>query len=254
MNTAPSHLDANVKRRTDLEYSFHLVSKTIFAIEDVVPTSTAIVGLPGIIEVQGERAAFKPIDACLPSQLSSGIQNLLIDINTFAWLLNLANGRRGPRLNAYAFHDTIILLGYRLIATRPMNGPYTSRVEKAAHMGLMAFIMSFFRKIDGRIMQHPLLYEIARLATRDYFEDEQKNQELLLWILFIGGVSIFRLSDDAWLFPEITQIMCALDLRTWEGVSQKLVKFPWVHAVHDKSGRALWYRLAATTDINPQNV
>lgn len=175
--------------------------------------------------------------------LRADLQELLMDVTGLAWQLNDIKAGNQQRLHHYEFHDTIILLGYRLVSISPLDGFHsTSRLANAVHLGLAAFLMTFLRRLDHRIQDMPLLSKLARAAAQEQFDNGNNTQEMLLWILFIGDASLFDGSDDIWLIPIVTRTMHALDLYTWEDVQRALAKWPWVNTLHDKTGEALWHR------------
>jgi hypothetical protein len=229
--------------RTDLEYALHRGSATRFSIEDIVASSTTMLGLPNGLRRGDEATKLPVLNSRLLRQLSADLQNLLTDITDLAWLVNNASSKDGPNLSGFPFHDNLLLLGYRLIYTSPLGGPRpVSQVENAVHLGLTAFVITFLRGFDRHLPDIPILSELTRSAAQENFDDKQENQELLLWILFIGAASIFREPDDEWLIPKTLQAIHALDLYTWEDVVRTLDIFPWVNAVHDEAGQALWHR------------
>lgn len=182
------------------------------------------------------------LDSSPLRQLGADLHNLLKEILSVAWLLNGADSGHCPKINDHIFHDTLLQLGCRLVYFSPLGGPRpTSHLENVVHLGLTAFIVTFLRGLDHRIADMPLLSHLVRSATQGPFGNEKESQEVLLWLLFIGGASIFRQPDDVWLIPKTTQTMDALDLHTWEDVTGTLSKFPWVHAIHDKTCQ--WHRL-----------
>ena len=229
--------------RTDLEYALHQGSATRFSIREIEASSTAMFGLPNVLRREDGDEKLPVLYSWLLRQLGVDLQNLLIEITDLAWLVNDASAKDRPKFSAFPFHDKLLLLGYRLIHTSPLGGPRPiSHVEDMVHLGLTAFIITFLRGFDRQIPNIPILSDLARAAAQENFENEQENQEVLLWTLFIGAASIFRQSDDAWLIPKTARAIHALDLYTWEDVVRTLLKFPWVNAVHDKAGQALWLR------------
>lgn len=216
-------------------------------------SSKAIFGPSNSWRRQDSKETLQIQDFRLFSLLSADLRNLLLDIAGLARLLNDANRRHGPKLNIYAFHDTLILCGYRLLHISTLGGPRpTSYLENLVHLALTAFLMTMMRGLDHKISNIPLLSYLARLAAAAHLDNEQENQEVLLWMLFIGGASIFRQPDDLWLIPKITHTMSTLGLCTWQDVVQTLVKFPWVNAVHDKAGEALWQRSTSNYKSPPE--
>jgi len=227
-----------LRLRADLEFALHLGSKTRFNIEDVKLGSTTIVGISSRFRKQDETEVLK---SAFLRNLSSDLQSLFMDITDLVQLLNDAGAGHRPKINCYTFHETLILLGYQIVDLSPLGGPRPkNRLENAVHLGLTAFILTFMRGLDHKIIDAPLLYNAARIAAQESFDDEE-NQEVLLWLLFIGGASIFTQLDDIWLIVKTKAIMQTLGLHTWRDVSQTLAKFPWVSAVHDNACH--WERL-----------
>lgn len=201
--------------------------------------STAMIGLrstftrdcPGLYNVSDFRS-FK--------KFNPDLQDIIIDMIGVARMLNDISARLRQKVNYYIFHDTSILLGYRLIYISPLGSLHVGgHLGNVLHLGLAAFLMTFLRRLDHKISDMPLLSELARSAVQEEFEYDKETQEILLWVLFIGKTSIFKPWDDTWLVPLITRTMQALGLCTWEEVHQTLAKWPWVNAVHDKIGRQL---------------
>ncbi|KAF2493962.1 hypothetical protein BU16DRAFT_562918 [Lophium mytilinum] len=228
----------------ELEYALFLGSATRFSIEDIIPTSTAVVGLASSFKHQDSgRHHPNVLDTKLFKQLSTELQDLLVDMVYLAQLLNDASDGCRSALNSQIFHDTLILLGYRLVRIRPLGGPRsTSPLINIVHLGLALFLMTLLRRLDRRIVEIPLLSQLAHSAAKEELEDEEESHELLLWVLFIGGVSVFKQIDDAWLDPKIVRTRDALSLHTWDDVRRTLIKFPWVGAVHDNPGQLLYKR------------
>jgi hypothetical protein len=163
-----------------------------------------------------------------------------MDITALASLLNNIPGRE-TKLDSHAFHDILILMAYRLIHIMPLNNSRSaSRLENTLHLSLIAFITSFFRTIGGKLPVFPLLSKLARSAAEARLEEDAETQGMFLWTLFIGRATIFSQPDDVWLAPRIAGITRALGFCTWEAVHKTLSKFPWVNALHNKSGQVLW--------------
>jgi hypothetical protein len=172
--------------------------------------------------------------------LSTDLQNALVDITALARLLNNIPGREA-KLDSHTFHDILILIAYRLFHIMPLNNlPSASGLENALHLSFIAFITSFFRTIGGKLPVFPLLSKLACSAAEARLEEGVDTQEVFLWTLFIDRATIFSQPDDVWLAPRIAGITRALGFCTWEAVHKTLSKFPWVNALHNKSGQALW--------------
>lgn len=227
-------------KRADLDYSTYLGSPTRYSLEDVALCCSDIVGLNSFNMHDNQRTS-EILNSQLLGNLSPELQALLIDITTLGGLLNETTVGHRPKLDGRSFHGTLVLIGYRLVSLYPLAETRpTNRLENAIHLGLVAFIVTLLRGLDRRIMETPILSELARSVAQEPFDNEQENQEVLLWLLFIGGASIFKPPVDAWLISKTVQAMHSLGLHSWEDICQVLAKFPWVWALHNKAGK--WHR------------
>ncbi len=158
-----------------------------------------------------------------------------MDIACLAGLLNDANAGRQPNLNTRAFHGTLLLLGYRLIYFSPLGGPRPAyHLENAVHLGLVAFMMPFMHRFDVKIPDSPLLSRLIHSAVQGAFGIEKDTQEVLLWIMLVGGASVLTQPKDRWLISLISHTMHTLRLHTWEDVARTMVRYPWIDAFHNK--------------------
>jgi hypothetical protein len=229
---------ADTLPRADLENSLHHGLPTRFSINDI--NRPAVVEFLSSFKERSDRTLLTIRNSQIFRQLSTNLQSVLMDITHLAWVLNDAHTHQIPKICAYAFHETLLLLGYDLIRISPLSGPRpTSHLDNVVHLGLTAFIMTFFRGLDSRISGIHLLSDLARSAIQEHFDSKREYQELLLWLLFIKGASIFKQMDDPWSIAKISETMQTLDLNTWEDVAETVSNFPWVGAIHDKAGQ--WY-------------
>lgn len=206
--------------------------------------SITTLGLPIGVRREDGNSNLPVPNILLLRHMGTDLGAILTDATDLAWLVNDASARDRPKLKNFPLHDNLLLSGYRLVSTRPLSRPRPlSQVENAVHLGLTAFVLSFLRGYDRQIPNIPMLSQLARSAAQEEFDDNQESQEALLWTLFIGAAgSTFGGLDDAWLIPKTAQAMQSLGLHAWEDVVRTLVKFPWVNAVHDQAGQALWRR------------
>lgn len=220
---------------------------TRFGVEDILFGSKAISGLYSHCGRWNDQSPIYIYYSPLFRQLSTDLQDLLIDVTNLARLLNDTSSGKLTKIDNYTFHDTILLLGYRILAIRPLRGPRPlNRIEDVIQLGLATFVATFFWTLDRKIPSIPLLSELVRSVAQGYTDDNTESQKILLWLLFIGTPSIFtQLDDDVWLIPKTAQTMNTLGLYTWEDVRRTLIVFPWVNAFHDQAGKTLWHRLSS---------
>lgn len=179
--------------------------------------------------------------------LGTNLQDLLTNMTSFARIINDTISGLRPTFSGHVMHCTLLVLGYRLVNISPLSGPRPhDHLIDTIHLGLVAFVVTFLRGLHRKISERPLLSSVARAAVDNIYHDEkgvQEDQEVLLWFLFLGAASVFRSVDhSSWLILKARQTMNALDLSSWVDLQEVLVKFPWVHTLHDKAGWELWSR------------
>ncbi|KAL4867693.1 hypothetical protein BDV12DRAFT_117310 [Aspergillus spectabilis] len=244
--------------RADLEYALQLGQRTLFGFEGIEVLFSW--GHPRIDEVGDSNKS--EVDLFLQKNLRDDIWMLYADMRRAAMLLNDANGGHRQKLNAVEFHNVLLLFGHRLLHISPLDvssDPYAglkegmSPLDKAVHLGLVAFLATFLTGLDHCIPDKPLLSHGLRLAIQNLalsIGPEKENRSVqcvLTWTLFIGSVVELKPSDDEWLIPTTNSAMQALGLSTWEDVKLLLSGFPWVDAVHDRAGVSLSSTQKTTT-------
>ncbi|KAI5918725.1 hypothetical protein F4810DRAFT_704032 [Camillea tinctor] len=227
--------------RVDLEYSLQLGSPTLFTVEEALvgcKTTTPFSSLyPSLVRevhtVILEQHQFKV--------LPENFRGLLMDMMFLATLLNNAISGVIPKVDATDFHKDIISLGYRLVKLEPLGLPLgTCSLQNKLHLGLTAFLTTFLQGWDGQIPHNELLSRklFSEIQTPFLYE-QQGSQGILLWLLFVGATSSGLWKHPAWV--SITKhTLNDLEIENWEDVKKVLVRFPWVNAIHDAAGQALW--------------
>ena len=228
-----------MENRADLDFALQLGRSTQFSIKDV----------PGRDSISWIRARFKQESKnqiCdWPSfrKLGADLQDVLIDITSLAWFIN-ESPRHKRRLNGYAFHDILILIGYDLNQVNPLAIPRpTFPLENLLHLGLTAFMTQFLLGLGHQRPEFHLLYKLITSASWRASDDgDDECQTVLLWTLLVARTSVFRQRDDTWLVSRLAEIARAQSLYTWEDVRRKLSWLPWIDAIQSKIGLQLWHR------------
>jgi hypothetical protein len=68
----------------------------------------------------------------------------------------------------------------------------------------------------------------------------QREGELVMWLLFIGAVCAKKGPDRIWYIAQIQKLTKRLRLREWGVVKEKLEAFWWVTGLHEKAARDAW--------------
>ncbi|TGO37416.1 hypothetical protein BHYA_0098g00400 [Botrytis hyacinthi] len=223
--------------RADLEHSLHSGTYTRYTVQDIESNDTFCTRESRNLDFYKNKA----ITCALVSlPLSTELLTLLVDTITFTLLLNDAVVGRAPPLGGHKLHNTLLFLGYSLLSMYPLGDcrPKSS-LENAIHLGLVSFISTFMRGLDGKVPVNPLLASLLRFSTQQLSKRQCGSPEALLWLLLMGKASIFESLDDTWLASDISHTMQVLNLQNHTDVQRKLESFPWVYALHDKEVRPL---------------
>lgn len=174
--------------------------------------------------------------------LSADFRDLAADILFLASQLNDAIVGMAPKLDALGFQNNTLLLGYRLMKLKPPGLPFeVCPLESLVHLGLTAFLATFFQGWDRQIIQNDRLTSL--LLSKVYQQPlmaDQDRQEVLVWLLFIGAASSNLWKHPIWVL-RTQHTLSGLGIKSWVGVRNILAKFPWVTVVHDKAGQILWH-------------
>ena len=172
------------------------------------------------------------------STINPFLQQILVDVTNITCLGNMDEA--GFRLGPDVFQDIIISVGCRLLRFHQLDKPrLRSKLESACHIGLVVLSTTLFIQIGRRRF---LKYTLVGQYLKDVVEagvDEGDN-DLLLWLLLLGGISVLGGLEERWLAPRIRHVSHSLGISSWEGVRQTLNELPWINALHSEPGKVLW--------------
>ena len=215
--------------RLDVELALQTGLPTLFRSDAVVPANS----------VSGDSPVTKEQLLITASSLS----RIMLSVVSFASLLNGKEREGRTKLDPLSYTETVVSLLYRLIEFAPLGqprsmsgGPY----DDVAHLAMLAFMTTLLPEYCRDDSSH-LLSDRLESAVQDLHVTATDTQDsrfsLLLWTLFIGGVSVLKRKDHRWLILETCE---RLDLYDWPAVRRQLCRSPWIHTLHDIPGRRLW--------------
>jgi hypothetical protein len=143
-------------------------------------------------------------------------------------------------MDPHVLQEVIISVGYRLLRLHTFDGTYLEdKLESVCHIALTAFMTTLFLQIGRRrFLQYRLvggcLNEVVNRGL------DNADQELMLWLLFVGGISVVPEEDEHWLCTSIQQVARRRGIEDWTEMHRCLRQFPWIGSVHDESGKQLW--------------
>ena len=227
--------------RLDVELALQTGLPTLFRSDAVVPAN----GISHDSHIIKEQ----------PLSTASRLPRIMLSVVSFASLLNSREREGRTKLDPLSYMETLVLLLYRLIEFAPLGqprsmsgGPY----DDVAHLGMLAFMTTLLPEYGREESSHPLLSDRLESAIQDlhvtFAGTQDSGFSLLLWILFIGGISVLKGKDHRWLILETCE---RLDLYDWPAVRRQLCGFPWIYSLHDTPGRYLWENTQRrSTDIS----
>jgi hypothetical protein len=225
----------------DLDYSLHLGSSTVFSLEEAINENKMINELYGDLKQQNRSDSSQSHRSPLLRNIRHDLQDIFIEVTSLASMLNDATNGVSPKLNSCTFHSDLLVLGYRLVNMYTLGGCRPKcPIENAIHLGLTVFLVTFLPGLDRRIAHNALLSNLLLNAAQLFSDGGQDDQEMLLWMLYIGAASSAQLGAHPTWISKSKETIDTLKLMTWEQVQDILAKYPWVKAVHDTAGKALW--------------
>lgn len=172
---------------------------------------------------------------------------IMLDVTSFAGLLNDSANEFRPKLDPLDYTETLVSLLYRMIEVSPLRRPVCGGgglESDITNMALLAFMTTLLPDYCRGQSSCPLLSARLERAVEDLGIDSAEYPDgeisLLLWALFISGISVLK-SRDCRRLPGLILNLCRrLGLYGWPAIHRHLCQYPWVHALHNAPGRSLW--------------
>ncbi|KAL9473213.1 hypothetical protein ACSS6W_007593 [Trichoderma asperelloides] len=183
------------------------------------------------LDINGDAAASCPQHDLLEPHLHV----ILVDIMGVALLFN-----NGAKIDLETLQEIILSLGYRLLQFHPSKEEQRLwQLQASYHIGLTIFTMTVFLHAGRRQI---LDYERVDRRLKEILDTdlEEHNPALALWLSMLGGLWASDGYDGHWLPPRIRLMAMRLDIRSWDELCTVIGQFPWIHALHDVPGHALW--------------
>ncbi|KAL9474067.1 hypothetical protein ACSS6W_008447 [Trichoderma asperelloides] len=228
--------------RADLDYALRLGSSPKLDIELFENTKT--MARLAISPTSDPNIPFTASDQKFREKLGTDLCVLWDSVAVLSRLVNEASAGERSKLPTTEFLRSHVWLGHKLLKYAPLSSSRSlNRSQSIAHLGLLTIISSFLCGLDRRVTENSILSEMIHMEAS--LESNGENQELLLWLLFLGAAVILQdPSHDTWLIPKTWEIMQMLQLNTWGGIMGALSKFPWINDFYEKESLALYYRVS----------
>lgn len=213
--------------RLDVELALQTGLTTLFPSDAVLPANS-VWGNCYIIKDQ------------LPGT-ASRLASILLSLGSFATHLNNRESEGRLKLDPLTYMEIMVSLLYRLIEFSPLGQSLAMSgglYDDMIHLAMLAFMTTLLPKY-GDECSSPLLSDRLDSAIHNVTAvgTLYSGSSLLLWALFIGGISVLKCKDHR---SSILETCERLNLQDWSAVHRQLCRFPWIHALHDVPGRCLW--------------
>lgn len=173
--------------------------------------------------------------------------HIMFDINNFAHILNSKESEGEAKLDPLYYTEMLISLLYRLLDVAPLGIPWSISGEwpdDVAHLAMLAFMTTLLPEYGHDHSSYPLISDCLERAIRQTYSASPDIQDgglsLLLWAMFISGISVLKREAHQWLLLKISETSNKLGLYDWPAVSRRICVFPWVHKLHGGPGQSLW--------------
>ncbi|KAF6835652.1 hypothetical protein CPLU01_04122 [Colletotrichum plurivorum] len=161
------------------------------------------------------------------------------DVESFAETLRQAE--MGSKVAPHDFQGMVISVCYRLLRFQHLEGHLLNVEQEACFTGLVAFASSLLLQFGRqRHLRYDLLSRRLKQSLFGVQFDPGFPPSAILWLLVLGGISVFEVEEHVWLLPTILELSQRMGLRDWGSAHVDLLKFPWIDAIHNGKGEALW--------------
>jgi hypothetical protein len=138
-------------------------------------------------------------------------------------------------------HEAMSAVMYRLLNMRFA----LSSIDETVRYGLLAFSHHVFlqwRDIKLPCRHFPTAYRDCILSLESA---DGTSSQLMLWLLMIGAISIYNVSDEAWLRKSFREHVDKCQVKTWREMQHLLKSFMWVALLDEQSGKYIYSFLSA---------
>ena len=175
------------------------------------------------------------------------LQQVFNDLMSVSYLLN--HDTACFRLEPFAYQEILLSVCYRLIHRYPLAHTgygYGNDHEELLYLGLLAFATTLLFQHTFQRLSYPLLTERLRSAIVRLLNRGLMNNPMTLWLLLIGGISVFDNADNrTWLVSHIKRFVSKFQIGTWSALREEISNFPWFNMIHEGPGYQLWQALSS---------
>lgn len=137
-------------------------------------------------------------------------------------------------------HETMTSAIYPLLHSK-----FAENIDRAVQLGLLAYSYHLFLQLQDIKLQYKHLsflttYQdcICHLLTID-----DVSPRLVLWLLMVGAISLFDISDESWLRDYLNEYIDRCQVHTWEEMQDLLDSFMWIAFLDEQPGKDIYHKV-----------
>ena len=164
----------------------------------------------------------------------------------FCLLANLGTQTR-MLMQPATIYWTMTAVMYRLLRM----GFAAGTLDESSRLGLLAFTHHIFLQWqDMRLPCHPFS-ESYRNYLQVHALGDTIPPRISLWLLMIGAISLFSVSDELWLADYLRKQAERCGVKTWKDGQEILKSSMWISLLDDKSGKQIYDSLTEISGLVP---
>jgi len=183
-------------------------------------------------------------DMQLVQDLNGHLAEVWLVMRKFCLLANLGTQTR-MLIQTATIYGTMTAVMYRLLRMDFAAGT----LDESSRLGLLAFTHHIFLQWqDMRLPCHPLS-ESYRNYLQVHALGDTIPPRISLWLLMIGAISLFSVSDELWLADYLRRQAERCGVKTWKDGQEILKSSMWISLLDDKSGKQIYDSLTEMSGL-----
>lgn len=176
--------------------------------------------------------------------ISKPVATILLEIQQRSDDYNAPSGNESSATsNALSSCTSSALLLQRLLYMNPYHedGLVIACITESCRLGLILYVLFSDKTTypDPTLLMNSNLHKLKNSLEIMLRLVDTKNS-LLLWLLFVGGVSSRTLPEHKWFTGQLSVVVTDLNLMSWDDIKLCLNRFPWTDEFCESSYRRLW--------------
>jgi hypothetical protein len=181
----------------------------------------------------------------LIGQLDEDLVTACQIMRRFCLMVNL--GAQAPQIiNPDIIHETMTSIMYRLLHTSFAAGS----VDKTVQLGLLAFSYHLFIQWQDIKLPYQHFPNTYQDCIQSFGLVDRVSPRLMLWLLMIGAISLFDISNETWLRELLRLFIGRCQVKTWKEMQDILESFMWIPLLDEQLGKKIHHELCLGTGEN----